>query len=175
MAKKQNGRYAFTLNLYNNRGYNADVYVDGMKLDNKEKKFSAPMKYEFSTDNDVVNVVIKKTFEINCKLYILRFLFYYIISLFGIFDVREKRFNTLDVNLFVDLRKTQVLNLRLNNYVEGGTAAIFDTDLALTEGNVFYKDQVAEKRYKTLKKVKILFTVAVFVIAAAIAVFKIIN
>ena len=74
--RKTSGRYNFTLNLYNNRRYEADVYVDGVKVQNKEKRFSAPMRYEHSTDNDVVNVVFKKTYEINSKLYILKFLFY---------------------------------------------------------------------------------------------------
>lgn len=175
MAKKQNGRNAFTLNLYNNRGHRAEVYADGTQLYNIEKRHSAPMKYEFSTDNDVVNVVIKKTYEINSKLYILKFLFYYIISVFGIFDVREKRFRTLDVNFFVDLRKTQVLNVKLDNFIEGGTAAVFDTDSVRTESNVFYTDKVAEGRYKTLKKVKILFTIAAFLAAAAVVIVKVIG
>ena len=173
MAKKQNGLYDFTLNLYNNRGYKADVYVDGQKVDNKEKKYNAPMKYEVSTDNDTVNVVIKKTFEINSKLYILKFLFYYIISVFGIFDVREKVFKTMDVEFFVDLKKTQIVNMRLNAYSEGGAAVIVDENAVVIERNAFYEDQTAKARYKTLKKVKIIFTVAAFLIAAAIIVIKI--
>ena len=153
----------------------ADVYIDGVKAQNKEKKFSAPMKYEFSTDNDVVNVVFKKTFEINSKLYILKFLFYYILSIFGIFDVREKNFKTMEVEFFVDLRKAQTVSVRLAPYAEGGAAVLFDPNTVLMQKNVFYEDESAKTRYKTLKKVKIFFTIAVFVIAAAVAIIKIVT
>mgnify|MGYP007002267342 CR=1 FL=1 len=173
--RKTSGRYNFTLNLYNNRRYEADVYVDGVKVQNKEKRFSAPMRYEHSTDNNVVNVVFKKTFEINSKLYILKFLFYYILSVFGIFDVREKNFRTMEVEFFVDLQKAQTVSVRLAPYAEGGAAVLFDPETVSMQKNVFYEDQTAKARQKTLKKIKILFTVAVFVIAAAIAIFKIVN
>ena len=173
--RKTSGRYNFTLNLYNNRRYEADVYVDGVKVQNKEKRFSAPMRYEHSTDNDVVTVVFKKTFEINSKLYILKFLFYYILSVFGIFDVREKNFRTMEVEFFVDLQKAQTVSVRLAPYAEGGAAGLFDPETVSMQKNVFYEDQTAKARQKTLKIIKILFTVAVFVIAAAIAIFKIVN
>lgn len=158
---KNNNKYDFTLNLYNNRWYDAEVYVDGVKLRGKEKKSKYPMRYEYSTDNDIINVSLKKTFEINSSFYILKFLFYFIISIFGIFDLHEKRFRTMEVEFSVDLKNTSLVEIKFDRYREGKEAVLYDANVINMKKNVFHEDSTAKLRYKKLKIIKIFLTIAI--------------
>ncbi len=160
------------LNLKVRKG--ADKYskilIDDKKVKSKKDSFgSRIIKYE--TENDTVDIKIYSYLEINNKLWLLTNIFFYIISLFGLFDIRlNKTCKVVDCHFVVkmkDLVNMTITTKGKNTQTPQEAEVECDSEYQAKE-NVIYIDSVAKKRFKILKIAKIITFILIMAIIVGI-------
>lgn len=144
-----------TLNLKIQGGLNLrpTIMIDGQIIKYKKNK-NQTIDVAHKTENDVVDISISNTLEINGPLWWLVQLLFYIISLLGILNPRlEKTCYHVSYHSKFTL-KEEITNLILKfNQTKDGTRAIESAGNASVEEieNKFSFDEQAKKRKKILK------------------------
>ena len=102
-------------------------------------------------------------------------IFYFLLSIFGIFDTRlDKRFITIDSRFVVDVVTDTTAEFSVNEYVDGGEFVKLNTTANYrTVSNVNYKDESAVAKHKTAKKMKLLIFFGILLTVAAFILLKI--
>ena len=143
--------------------------VNGKRVKIKKKEF--PVRTcQIETDKDKAEVIIYQTHHYIGKAWFWWSLLYHFVSLFGLFDMRQnKRCQVIDCRLDIDLKEDTKVNIKINDFVDGGKFALIEENVAVKEvSNIIYNDQEAQKKHKKMKKAKtwitLLSIVAVFVI-----------
>ena len=97
---------------------------------------------------------------------------YFIVSIFGLFDVRQnKRCYVFDCKFNINVETDTELTLAVQTFKDGSKFAELTTDAELTElSNIQFFDKEAQKRQKKMKKFKIFFTIVAFAVAALLVV-----
>ena len=106
-------------------------------------------------------LAIYKTHHYSSKLWFLTNLIYFIISVFGIFDVRhDKNCPVIDCRYILYLDEETKVNLKPFSFTDGGKVAEITSSSPVKEiSNIQYFDKVAQKKHKIMKGVKIALTV----------------
>ena len=144
-----------TLNLKIQGGLNLrpTIVVDGQIIKYKKNK-NQTIDVVHKTENDVVDILISNTLEINGPLWWLMQPLFYIISLLGILNPRlERTCYHISYHSKITL-KDETTNLILKfNQTKDGTRAIECAGNANIEEfeNKFFLDEQAKKRKKILK------------------------
>ncbi len=142
-----------------------------IKVDDKPVNF---VKNEFGnlvcryqTENDKVNIKVYRMLDVGGFVWFITQLFFFLISIFGIFDIhRKERCLVIDYESEFDLKEENKLTLRLEYPQDNLKAIDVETDLNKREiSNKYYLDATAEKTLKGLKITKILLTLAIIVTA----------
>lgn len=143
--------------------------VNGNRIKNKINKFGY-LEEIIENDNDFNEIEIGIFREINCKCWFLLEILFFIISIFGIFDVKkEKKGKSLKVKLKIQGNENVDLKLIFNPFESGKEAIRVETNgnCQVIENN-YYIDEKIVKKLQILKITKImifiLFVASIFII-----------
>ena len=141
------------------------VTVDGKFI--KLKKVNQKYVCNIETTQPQAEVVIYQSHSYTGKHWLLLNLFYFLLSVFGLFDVRHgKRCLVQDARFKIDVAQDANLIIRRENFVDGGAFVRTETTAPVeTICNQQYYDKVGKKRAAVMKKVKL--AVAVLAVIAA--------
>lgn len=116
---------------------------------------------------DTVEIVMYKTHYYSSKAWFWWSLLYFFISIFGIFDIRQdKRCLVVDCRYIISLPQDAKATIKVNSFSDGGRVIELESEAHIEEiSNLQYFDTIAQKRHKTMKKVKLALTI-VCVVAA---------
>ncbi|MBQ7351667.1 MAG: hypothetical protein IJW59_02220 [Clostridia bacterium] len=144
-----------------------EIYLDG-KLVKPQKKSKKEYIISHSTEKDVCQLEIVSFSRFNSKLWFLMEIFYFLISIFGIFDQRFEKFcYTTHCKVNFKLREENNVLLRVVQPRNNCEAVKVETDIEYQAvENICLIDQKAKKKQKFLKFAKI----AVVVIIVAVLV-----
>ncbi len=131
--------------------------VDDKQVQFKKNQFGS-YEHTVQTESDSVNIKIKTFLELNSKWWFVAGIFFFIISIFGIFDYRYPKNCakiSLDLNAKVNQNREE-LEIHLFKSTGQKTCAEIKGNLEVEEvENSFIVDAVAQKRRKTLRTTKL--------------------
>ena len=121
-------------------------------------------------EGDKAEIVIFKTHQYIGKFWWLWSIFFYLISIFGIFDsYYNKRCLVVDFRFNVNLDKDKTINLKIQNFEDGGKYAEIESVEEFEEiSNIQYFDKDAQKKHKKMKKIKFLLFVLIAIATVGI-------
>lgn len=131
--------------------------VDGKRVKSKKDNFGKKCSI-IETENDEVEIKIFDFDEMQGKLWFVSSLVFFIISIFGILDIKyKKNCRSIDCKLKVKLKdENNELKISYNKFEDNGLAVNYDSDCEVeVESNRYYINQVSKKRFKIMKWVKI--------------------
>ncbi|MBQ8844773.1 MAG: hypothetical protein IJ008_02010 [Clostridia bacterium] len=162
------------LKLKGQRNFRPTICVDGKAVKFKKNKFGS-IETKVATEKNSVEITIYKHLEIKSKLYILWYILYFFISIFGIFDVREdKKCIVYDCKFKVELNGTTSVDLTFNTSKDEAALAVESEANVEEIKNVTYVDQEAKKRMKIILGIKIALWVALGITAITLLLIKLI-
>ncbi len=140
------------------------ISIDDKPVNVKKNEFGN-LVCKYQTENDRVNIKVYRILDIGGVLWFITQLFFFIISIFGIFDVHYKeRCMVVDFEAEVDLKEENKLTLQFNTPQENAQAINIQTDLTSREvSNKYYLDAEAKKTLKGLRIAKIILALAIIV------------
>lgn len=120
---------------------------------NKDKTYS----YNTETEKEKSEIVIYKTHQYNGKHWFWWNFLYFIVSVFGIFDMRQnKKCLVLDAKFIVSTEKDTNVKITRQNFEDKEKLINIETDAEVEEvTNVQYYDKEARKKQLKMRKVKI--------------------
>ena len=156
------------LNLKVNNNLNIDSYflVDGKSVKGKKNQFGNTVKC-IETDKEEIEISIFDFNEMQGKLWFLTSFIFFIISLFGLLDIKlNKKCRSIDCKLKVKLDKEiNNLNIQYGKFEDNGCAVNFESDCEVEViSNRYYINEKLVKRFKIMKWVKIA-TVLIAIVA----------
>ena len=137
--------------------------VDGKRVKSKKDNFGKKCS-TIETENDEVEIKIFDFDEMQGKLCFVSSLVFFIISIFGILDIKyKKNCRSIDCKLKVKLKNEEnQLKISYNKFEDNEAAVNCEGDCEVEViSNKYYINEVSKKRFKIMKWVKI----AVFVLA----------
>lgn len=144
------------LSVIDNKAYDNVILVNGSRFKYKKDK-NRRLVGVIDCDNEC-EVEIYNWNEIKCKLWLIVELFFFIISIFGIFDIRrDKKGKTISFKAKFMSKDESNVKLGFNVFKDNTPAIKIDADceMEILE-NRFYIDEQVVKRYKILKICKVL-------------------
>ena len=147
---------------------NLCVEIDGQVFE-PEKDESLNNCYAIETEKSTVSVVITRFLELETKLWWLWQILYFVVSLFGILDLKqEKKQLKVFYKAEIALNGENVVELSLNRRAEKAVNVV-STNAEINEiENKLEKSQIAIKRKKILKISKIMAWIAILAIVILI-------
>ncbi len=144
--------------------YNPTIMVDGKTFQTKKNKFGSTTA-TITTEKDSVEVVVSKTLELADKWWWLWAIAYYIVSIFGIFDIKyDTKCVVFDCKFNLKVTENCSFNLAFNKYAEGGKAVEITSDNEVEEiKNNFAIDKKAKNRWKLYFAFKVVSWVALVI------------
>jgi len=123
----------------------------------------------FSTEKDEVTVYIYRFLEISGKLWFLMQMLFFIISIFGLLDIRlDKHCIVLDCSFKIRLKDSEnnfTCNFDINEQSGEGEALKYESNCEVeTLSNAYFVDKKAKKRRKFCKSLKATFWVVLVII-----------
>lgn len=155
------------LNLKVKKGFDkyVKISIDDKKVKSKKDSFGSRI-INYQTENDTVDIKIYHYLEINNKMWFLTNIFFYIISIFGLFDMKLNKTCKV-VNCHFIVKMKDVVNMTITTNIKNSTdlqeAQVECDSEYQTQENSIYIDDVAKKRFKILKTAKII----IFILAIA--------
>ncbi|MBP3431979.1 MAG: hypothetical protein J6K39_03915 [Clostridia bacterium] len=121
-------------------------------------------------EQKTVDVVIYKSHAYTGKCWFWWNLLYFIISIFGIFDVRqEKRCLCVDCRFKIDVEKDSKVTLKILNFEDGGKVLEIESEAKVEElSNVQGYDKEAQKKHKKMNKAKIGIVAGVIILSVVL-------
>lgn len=141
------------IKIVGNQKLNPVVEVDGKLVALSANKFG---NYEgkVQVEKDQVDIKVYRVLELNSKLWFLKYLFYYIISILGIFDVmREKKCVVMDCHLSLTLKGDEQSSILLTCNRMQNQAKAFEITSNCTvqeHSNLFLIDKRAKRKKRVL-------------------------
>lgn len=150
------------------------VYIDNTPITFKQNEFKN-LTCSYQTDKDRVNIKVYKALDIGGIWWFAIQLFFFVISIFGLLDVRMKnRFVGLQYESDVELGDG-INNIALGFNSPNNNSKAFDvkTDLQIVENsNKFFIDEDAKKKIKFLNIAKIVLAIVIIVTVTAVMFIK---
>lgn len=140
-------------------GYN--TAFDRMTINGKEQKIKKNKDGTRTCIADIdtkeAEVVISKGHYYSDKLWWLWNSLYFIISLFGIFDIKlNSRFLVNNTKFKVGINGDTKVVLRVRDFEDGGKFLDIESEAKIEEtANTYYYDKEASIKHKKMKKIKI--------------------
>lgn len=130
--------------------------------------------YKYQTENDRVNIKIFRVIDVGGALWFLTQLFFFVISIFGLFDIhRREKCLVIDYEAEVEMRVENRITLQLNNPQENAKAITPQTLLNYREtANVYYTDTKAKKIRIGLIFAKLFLALAIIATVIAVLIIK---
>lgn len=143
-------------------------------LDGKEAKFkktkTSCLECDYVTENSSVDIEIHRIPDVGGFWWFITQLFFFLISIFGIFDTHAKE-SCMQIQYKgrIDLRETNSVRISFKVPKENTPAVQLQSDLFLSESeNLYVLDKALKKKIKWLKVSKILLFFACVGIAIGI-------
>lgn len=163
--------------------HNVDLKITGNNLDDyivlindkKEKiktnQFNS-LNYTCSTDAEKLNVKIFNYTELGGKLWLLKYLFYFFLSIFGIFDGRlKKNYYTIAFEADLIIKQDSKFILKLKQPKHDAQIIEVQTENEIDiKQNSAKLDEKCNKRKKILKITKILLWIATIISIVLLAI-----
>ena len=140
------------------------VLVDGKLVKTKKNKFGT-RSCTVKTEKDNVDVVLIRNLEINGKLWFFMNIFYFIISLFGIFDPGyDKKCVVMDCKFNLEVKEKTKAVIVINGVVNNGKAVTIQSDAGVVEDkNIYFVDNKAKKKRKVAKWTRFVLMVIIVI------------
>lgn len=147
--------------------HNFRVTADGVPVRMKRNRYGNQVG-TVETDNPAVGITIETVNELSSPLWLIASVFFFIISIFGIFDVRrtyDKNGRVRRAAFTVGLGTAEnAVRFDVAPFREGDAAFSAEAGLPVTtEENIAFTDATLRKRAKILLAVKILLWIALVV------------
>ena len=149
------------------------VYIDDAPVEyTKNKNGQWICKYQ--TENDKVNIKVYRMLDVGGIWWFLTQILFFLISIFGIFDVhRKERCLVIDFEAEVDLREQNNITLQFTRPKENQAAINVQTDLPTQViSNSYYTDTKAKKLRKGLMLTKLFTALAIIAIIIVVLIVK---
>jgi len=147
------------------------ISIDEKPVQLKKNSFGS-YEHDAQTEKDSVNIKIKTVHEMNSKYWFLTNIFFFIISIFGIFDYRfPKRClsNSFETNVKLANEQSEI-NISLLPSQLGRPCAEVKSECEVQEvKNACEQDLVALKRMKTLRITKGILWIALIIAGIVLA------
>ena len=153
------------------------VEVDDKICDFKKIRKKRNLTYEYQTENDKVNISIKRLVPQSAKNWWLWQIIFFFVSLFGIFDfVENKKCLKVDFDATIDLSEETNVKIIIQKNTKEKLAVKLLTEANVVEHkNEMSVDMVAKKRLKAIKVLKIIFWIALVIGSAVLIISKIMD
>lgn len=141
------------------------IFIDDKEVKLKKNSFGS-YDHTVQTEKDTVNIKIKSLLEINSKMWFLTNIFFFIISVFGIFDIRLPKkclAVSFEENVKLHGEQNEITIALLTQNADKPCATVKSECEVEEVKNICVQDAVALKRRKTLKTTKILLWVALII------------
>ncbi len=143
--------------------------VDGDPVKFKTNEFGN-LVCKYQTESEKVNIKIYRLLDVGGFGWFITQLFFFIISIFGLFDIhRRERCLVVDFECELDLKEESKLTLRFNTPQKNGKALAVETDLTGREiSNEYYLDAKAKRVLRGLTVTKIFLALAIVATAVTL-------
>jgi hypothetical protein len=149
-----------------------EILIDDKEVKLKKNEFGS-FEHTLQTEKDSVNIKVKTFLEVNSKWWLLVNLFFFIISVFGIFDYRlpkDCKVMNFETNVKLSDEQNEV-NIALANVLPGKPCAEVNTKCETNEIlNICTVDERAKKRLKTLKIIKLVSWLAIIAVSIVLVI-----
>lgn len=165
-----------TIKVRSLKKYAVQVSVDGRRVKGKSDK-TGNMIYTYHTDEDRAKVEIFNVNELSSSLWWLWSIFYFFISVFGIFDPGYGN-NFFDVrcNFSVDTTRDANLQVKIGTSDNGIRCNVWQCDTCATPiDNEFSKNERLQRRIKSNKILKVFLWIVTIAIVVTITASKVIK
>lgn len=159
--------------------FNPELKVDGKKC--KKKKVGQGRKvFTLETDKDELDIELYKWHEEESSLWLVMSLLFFIISIFGIFDIHQPRFsNSLKYRGKIKLDNTKEeynTKIVLGNFKKDAKAfdVLGDQIIESNESNKYFVDELVETRKTKIRKIKKTIRILAFIIVILLLVLSLI-
>ena len=161
------------LTLKNAKNLSPTILVDDKPLKFKKNSFGTYCA-QYQTEKDEVSVVIQKYQELSGKFWFLMSILFFIISVFGIFDIKMSKRSIVINSKFNVKLENDITNFNATiNDACGDKGVIYNCNGVVEEVvNTCYEDEVVKKRKKILLATKILLWLALVVVVVCFVVKK---
>ncbi len=148
-----------------------DIFLDGKYFKPKKVKSQNPV-IEYETLNSTVELTIKRYSHLNTRLWVLQEIIFFLISIFGIFDMRYgKFFYKANLKVVFDVSAETTAKIKFNAPLSNRPVINCTSENKVSQlENVFEIDNNLKKKHKILKIIKWLIVVVAIVVATLIIV-----
>ncbi len=157
------------LKLINCANFKPSVEVDGNTLQYKKDNFGA-LTTQYTTDKSQIKIEINKYYDVLGPWWFLTSLFFFIISIFGILDIRpDKKCISLKTTFLINVRENSKIKIVFKTRKNGEKAVEVtceNAEITQEEGNTYYVEEQAKKRYKVLRVTKVFMWLGVIALSA---------
>jgi len=135
------------------------ILVDDKTIKMKKNEFGG-YECSFQTEKETIDIKIFKFLEINGPCWFLLYMFYFLIGIFGIFDVKlEKKCLIIDYHSTITLKENSTIQIKFLTYPDNKVSC--ETDCEIQQlNNRCEIDNNAKKKLKILKITKIILWLA---------------
>lgn len=149
------------------------IKIDDKPVKFKKNKFGS-LVCKYQTESDKINIKVFRTLDVGGIFWFLTQIFFFLISIFGIFDVHHKeRCLVIDFESEFELKEENKITLQVNSPRENEGAISIETSLiSQVVSNKYYLDTNAKKLLKYLKFTKIFLILAIVIIAIIVLMVK---
>ena len=178
IQQPENALNNLNLKVSNISNFNPTIYVDGKVIKFRRDNFGNYVT-TYQTSSPTVKIEIKKMYDINGPFWFLTSLLFFFVSIFGIFDLKPNK-RCISVIASFNVKVTKNCNLKIGFKSRTQMEKAFELEPTECEiegetGNKYFIDDVAKKRYKTMRIVKIFCWLALIAVIVLLIVNKISN
>ena len=150
----------FYLKIVGGMRPNTEIFIDGKRA--KISKKNGEKVVEYQTDNPTVELKIKRYTFLNLRLWFLVEVFFFLISVFGIFDKRIKKpYIESRCKFTLVAGQNTFVNIRLMPVYEGGKVILLESNCAGSEDeNIFVSNKKLKNRNRVMRLTKFLLLAA---------------
>lgn len=165
------------LTVAGNSFFNADILIDDNYIYPIKKK-KGIKTYEIETDKNELEIKINTLNELNSKHWLAIHIFFFIVSLFGIFDIKDKKKN-YSINYkgklkLIDEEPNIKIIFKSCKVNEPAFRIEGNCELENNDSNKYFIDEEIAEKKKILKTIKIVSWILLVIILITIFILKII-
>lgn len=163
-----------SLKLVNAGSFNPTILIDGKTVKQKKNKYGS-YEINYSTANSKAEIRVYRYLELGGKLWPLMSLLFFVISVFGIFDIPySKKSVVLDCCFNVDLSENTKVKFTFNDPAKTEKAITIESESNVQEiKNIFYVDKKVDLRRKILMIVKTVVWIGLALLVGILVIKKI--
>ncbi|MGM9971746.1 MAG: hypothetical protein ACI35W_05000 [Anaeroplasmataceae bacterium] len=119
----------------------------------------------YQTGSDRVELYICNYLELQNKWWLITYLIFFIISIFGLFlPGYDKRCRCVSSKCILYLKEDSNMKISFNSFNENGNALVFDSDFQYEElSNIYYINKRIKRRTKLLSVLKVLIWIIIII------------